>query len=521
MVYQTWIPNESLPHAERSIALGVFDGLHLGHRAVISAARNTPIRGRVLPTATVLSITGIGKAGGRLFTESEEEKWAETLGLDEWLNVPFDTIRDLSPAAFVREILHEKLGAVTVCCGENYRFGKGGIGTAADLKTLCADYDIEVCIVPTVCRDGEVVSSTAVRQALTDGDPFRAMQFLGRPYTITYPVRAGNHLGSTWGVPTVNQPFPDGAATVKFGVYASLVVIDGVQHRAVTNIGVHPTVKENAVPQAETFIAEYDGDLYDTSVSVQLIRFLREERRFDSVEALKMQITADIAAADALLRGANGDKAILFDFDDTLQHRPHAFMGAAHEIIRAFFPDLSETEISLRAAMMCRENAHGYVNYSEFFESFIERWNWPLDVPSLWRLFRIRFPFYSELFPDTVHVLTELKHRGYRLGIITNGESTQQNLKLDKAGIRTLVDVVEVAGTEGVGKPDPEVFRRAAERLCVAPEHCVYVGDYPPNDLVGATRAGMIPLYIDVFGRNDEVGDIPHVTSLTELLDLF
>lgn len=520
MIYQTWIPNESLPHAERSVALGVFDGLHLGHRAVISAARNTPIRGRVLPTATVLSITGIGKSSGMLLTEDAERIQAATLGVDEWFNVPFESIRDLTPSAFVREILHEKLGAVTVCCGENYRFGKGGVGTAADLKTLCADYDIEVCIVPTVCRDGEVVSSTAVRQALTDGDPFRAMQLLGRPYTITYPVRAGNHLGSTWGVPTVNQPFPDGAAAVKFGVYASLVVIDGVQHRAVTNIGVHPTVKENAVPQAETFIAEYDGDLYDTSVSVQLIRFLREERKFASVEELKAQITEDITTADALLCGKNTDKAILFDFDDTLQHRPHAFMGAAKEIVRNFFSDLTEEEITARAETMCHENKDGYVDYTKFFESFVERWNWDIDVSSLWRLFRLRFPFHSELLPDVVPVLTELRRRGYRLGIITNGECTQQNLKLDAAGIRSLFDVVAVAGQEGVGKPHAEVFRRVAQRLCVAPENCVYVGDYPPNDFVGATAANMNPLYIDVHDRRYEVGDIPRVTFLTELLDL-
>ncbi len=521
MVYQTWTPNESLPHVKRSVALGVFDGLHLGHRTVISAARNTPLCGTVLPTTTVFSITGIGKSGDRLQTDAEEETRAVTLGVDEWLNVPFDTIRDLTPAAFVKNILHDALGAVTVCCGENYRFGKGGVGTADDLRSLCAEHGIEVRVVPTVYRDGEVVSSTAVRRALEDGDVVRATALLGRPFTVSHPVRSGNHLGKTWGFPTINQPFPEGFAAVKFGVYASLVVIDGVQHRAVTNVGVHPTVKENAVPQAETFIIDYDGDLYDTTVSVQLIRFLREEQRFDSVEKLKTQIAEDIAAANDVLQGAHGDKAILFDFDDTLQHRPHAFFAVATELLRAFSPDLSEEELNTRANTMLRENNHGYVDYTEYFDSFVTRWHWGIDASSLLQIYIRRFPFYSELFPDTVRVLTELKRRGYRLGIITNGNNVQQNLKLDAAGIRTLVDIVAVAGEEGVGKPNAEVFRRAAERLCVAPENCVYVGDYPPNDLVGATCAGMQPLYIDVHGRHDEVGDIPCVTSLTELLDLF
>lgn len=521
MNYQMWTPQDTLPRAPRSVALGVFDGLHLGHRAVIATARNTALIGTALPTVTVFSITGIGKAGGRLLTERAEKAGAATLGVDEWLNVPFDTIRDLSPAAFVKEILHETLGAITVCCGENYRFGKGGVGTADDLRALCREHGIEVRVVPTVYRDGEVVSSTAVRAALADGKPERAMALLGRPYAVSFSVQKGNHLGSSWGFPTVNQPFPDGFASVKFGVYASLVVIDGMQHRAVTNVGVHPTVKENAVPQAETFVAEYDGDLYDKEVSVQLIRFLREEQRFDSVEALQAQITDDIAAADALLRGEDGAKAILFDFDDTLQHRPHAFLGAANELLQAYFPDLPEEERHARAERMLRENNHGYVDYNRYFENLTERWDWGVSAQTLHEQFSVRFPFCSELFPDAVSVLTELKRRGYRLGIITNGPNAMQNLKLDAAGIRPLMDVALAAGQEEVGKPDPEIFRRAAARLCVAPERCVFVGDYPRNDLEGATRANMTPVYIDVFDRRDEVGNIVSVKALTQLLELY
>ena len=518
--YRVWTPNEPLSAADRSVALGVFDGVHLGHRAVIAAARNVlPVSPNVLPTTTVFSITGIPKSGGKLLTEQQEREQAETLGVNEWLNVPFTAIRELTPAAFVHDILYTALGARVVCCGENYRFGNGGVGTAETLRKLCQPLGIDVRVIPTVRRDGEIVSSTAVRRALADGDPERAMLLLGRPYAVAFPVCAGNHLGAMLGFPTLNQPFPADYECPRFGVYASLVVIDGVQHRAITNVGVHPTVG-NTAPQAETYVHGYHGDLYGKTVSVQLIRFLRAEQRFDTVEALKAQITADVAAANALLQGKDGAKAVLFDFDDTLQHRPQALLGVAHEMLQRHFPDLNDDERTARAETMLVENNHGYVDYIAFFDRLRERWGWSIPAADLLQEFQYRFPFYSNLFPDTLAVLTELKRRGYRIGIITNGANTQQNLKLDNAALRTYMDIVAVGGQEGVNKPDPEIFYRVAQRLCVAPENCLFVGDYPCNDIVGAQRAGMTPIYIDVFDRNDPLDNVTRITSLTQLLDI-
>lgn len=521
MIRQQWQPGTALPPVRRSVALGVFDGMHLGHRAVISAARNVTSSSQSVPfpTVTVFSIVGIPKSGGRLITESQETVQASSLGVDEWLSVPFEAIRELSPHDFVQAVLHGALRAEVVCCGYNFRFGKGGTGDAAALQRLCEPFGIEVRVIAEVERDGETVSSTAIRQALIAGDMERARGLLGRPYAIECPVRAGDHRGTSWGIPTVNQPFSAGYAVPRHGVYASLVTLDGVQHRAITNIGVHPTVGTVPIPQAETYIAQYDGDLYGETVSVELVSFLREEQRFDSVEALREQIARDIEAANATIGGQCGDKAILFDFDDTLQDRPAAFLGVAREMLRRAFPDLSVEELEQRAQEMLTENHSGYVHYLDFFDVFCKRWGWPADNALLWWEYQRRFPFYSVLFPDAVAVLCELKRRGYRLGIITNGEMPQQNLKLDYSGLRPLLDVAMVAGEEDAWKPKAEIFLRAAQRLCVAPQNCIYVGDYPKNDIAGAQAAGMTPLYIDVHGRKLCPDGVEEIHSLSELLE--
>ena len=519
MQYRTWVPGEPLTGDARSVALGVFDGVHLGHRAVISAARNVQAgSGAAYPLVTVLSLTDVPKAGGRLLTAEQEQACAETLGVDEWLCVPFEAVRGMSPEAFVSEILHRKLNARVVTCGYNFRFGKGGAGDAVTLKALCEPLGIDVRVVPAVEREGTSISSTAVRRALEQGDPEQAMRLLGRPYAVAFPVCEGNHIGGGWGVPTLNQPFPDGFVCPRFGVYASLVVLGDKEYRAITNIGVHPTVGGTAVPQAETHIFGYEGDLYGQTPSVKLIRFLREERRFDSVDELRAQIAADCDTAEALFRGDEGRKAVFFDFDDTLQHRPHAFFATAKELLERYFPTMPAEEVDAKAAIMLEKNNDGYVIYSEYCKEICELFRFPIEAAAFFDEYCVRFPFHSELFDDALFVLKELHRRGYLLGIITNGESLMQNLKLDFAGLRPHMDLIVPAGDEGVQKPNPELYYRAAQRLCVAPQNCVFVGDYPPTDIAGAKASGMTPLFIDFHGRGNCPDGVEQITTLTELL---
>lgn len=521
-----WTPNEALPSTARAVALGVFDGLHVGHRAVISAAcgiRHPDADGPFL-TACVLSLAGVPKTGARLTTDAEEQSLCVGLGVDEWLSLPFSCVRDMAPEAFVRDILAAKLRARVLCCGYNYRFGKGGAGDAALLKQLCEPLGIRVIVLPPIAIDGQAVSATRIRAALERGEPETATRLLGRPYTLRQTVAHGNHLGHSLGFPTINQPFDEGMVLPRLGVYASLAIVDGKQHFAVTNVGIHPTVGGARHPQAETWIADFNGDLYGQAVSVSLIRFLREEQQFASLEQLKARVRADRNEALAWLSGQRDPRpVILLDFDDTLQARQQAFLRAAHEMLRRHMPALTDKQREERARTMLAENAGGYVSYPAYFADIYARWTWekarsPQDLNEEYDRC---FPANTLLFPDSIDTLTELRRRGYRLGIITNGSRLMQNRKLDVSGLRPLLDVAMVSGDEGVHKPDPELFLRAAARLCAAPENCVYVGDHPVNDVQGALTAGMRAVFLDAGFFPPTTEDVPVIHTPSELLDLF
>ena len=171
---------------------------------------------------------------------------------------------------------------------------------------------------------------------------------------------------------------------------------------------------------------------------------------------------------------------------------------------------------------MLRRNNGGYVNYIDYFLTLMEDWGWTSAPPvgDIYREFQFRFPEYSSLFPDTLTVLTELRRRGYLLGIITNGPSVLQNRKLDVSGLRPYVDIAVVSGDEWIHKPDPEIFRRAAARLGVACQSCIYVGDHPVNDVQGSRSAGMRPVYINAYGSELHPDNVTEIRSLSELLDI-
>lgn len=512
--------NTALPTVPRSVALGVFDGLHIGHRAVIAAAcgvRNA--QGGEFLRATALSITGVPKTGDkRLLTLEQEDKLLETLGTEEWLEWEFDDVCRLSPKEFVQEILSRRLGARHVCCGYNYRFGNGGTGDAECLKELCKPLGITVTVVPPMLCDDEPISSSRIRSALSVGETEQAARLLGRPFTVSFPVTEGNHKGSRWGTPTINQVFLPQYFVPKLGVYASLAVIDGKQYFAVTNVGVHPTVGGAKTPQAETWISDFSGDLYGKTVSIQLIRFLREERCFETVEALKQQILTDETVAHAVLAGEGGERTVLFDFDDTLQNRVAAFLEMAIVFTGRHMPNIDKAERLERARHMTKENNGGYVNYSEYFENLIQRWQLDASTDDLQYEYQRELPRHVKLFAETVEVLQELKRRGYRLGMVTNGRKLMQHRKLDLCGIKPLFDAVVISGEEGVHKPDAEIFRRAAARLCTAPSNCVFVGDHPVNDIAGALGAGMKAIYLNSTDRSEHPESVTEVKHLREIL---
>lgn len=277
------------PEGELAAALGSFDGLHLGHRQVIGNTLSAPgLRPAVITFQQNPSVSLQKKPVPLLTTNEQKLALLEEMGVEVVYLLSFEQIRDMEPEDFV-EALYRVCRVRALSCGFNFRFGKNGRGDAGLLKELCREKGIELSVTPPVSVAGETVSSTRIRACLEQGDVQQAGQLLGRPFGYDFEVTHGRKLGRTWGTPTINQPFPQGYVLPRFGVYASLVEVEGQKYYGVTNIGVKPTVGSDCA-LSETWIPEFSGDLYGKKVPVELLDFIRPERKFDSLDQLKNEI---------------------------------------------------------------------------------------------------------------------------------------------------------------------------------------------------------------------------------------
>ncbi len=278
-----------------AVALGFFDGLHLGHIAVVA---RTLLRENLCPVVfTFNDKTALpkfkGQKGHCIVTHEQKMSIFEKIGAEYIYAPDFNDIKDYSAEDFVEKILKNLLCASLVVCGYDFRFGKGGEGNPEKLKELCARYGIECEIVPAVTVDGENVSSTVIREKIRNGDISGANKCLGYELSYNLPVIEGNHIGRTIGFRTINQQLPDYMVKPKNGVYKSWTVAEGKTYRSITNIGVKPTVTENGETVMETHIIGFDGDLYGKEISVALREYLRPEEKFNSLEELKAQLEKD------------------------------------------------------------------------------------------------------------------------------------------------------------------------------------------------------------------------------------
>ena len=277
------------PEGELAAALGSFDGLHLGHRQVIGNTLSVPgLRPAVITFQQNPSVSLQKKPVPLLTTNEQKLALLEEMGVEVVYLLSFEQIRDMEPEDFV-EALYRVCRVRALSCGFNFRFGKNGRGDAGLLKELCREKGIGLSVTPPVSVAGETVSSTRIRACLEQGDVQQAGQLLGRPFGYDFEVTHGRQLGRTWGTPTINQPFPQGYVLPRFGVYASLVEVEGQKYYGVTNIGVKPTVGSDCA-LSETWIPEFSGDLYGKKVPVELLDFIRPERKFDSLDQLKNEI---------------------------------------------------------------------------------------------------------------------------------------------------------------------------------------------------------------------------------------
>lgn len=282
-----------------ALALGTFDGLHKGHLNVLNETKKFAFEGFV-PAVLIFDchpLTAVkGIAPPMLITREEKESKIKELGLLPIL-ISFEEIRNLPPEEFVKNILIDKLNASAVISGDNFHFGKNGQGDSKILNELCKKYDIIYKKADSISYNGQLISSTRIRNALENGDIISANEMLGRNFSYDFLVVEGNKIGKKYfGFPTINQHFPVGFINLKYGVYASQSTVDGKIYPSVTNFGCHPTIGGEQV-LSETCILGFDGNLYNQKIKVELLNFLREEKKFDSKEELKQQIDKDSKSA--------------------------------------------------------------------------------------------------------------------------------------------------------------------------------------------------------------------------------
>ena len=285
---------------EKVIALGFFDGVHLGHAALlrrtveVAAARGAAPAVFTFDRVPKEVVTGIPCP---LINSPEDRKdlVRRLYGIREVLMVPFDDeMRTTAWDDFVTEILVKRYHAVHLVAGHDHHFGHKNQGSPELLAAKCAELGLGCDIIPKVEVGGITVSSTYIRRLVELGQIERANAFLGHPHVLTQEVRHGRRIGHTIGIPTVNLVAPPHVLGPSHGVYATRGVLpDGASHPAVTNVGTRPTVNNGTDVTVEAWILDFDGDLYGQTVRVEFLKHIRDEVRFDSLDALKAQIMRD------------------------------------------------------------------------------------------------------------------------------------------------------------------------------------------------------------------------------------
>lgn len=290
--------NPRRDEAKRIVAaLGLFDGVHLGHRSVLAKAVSL---GRC--HAVTFAVDTMPQKQGRqvqyIYDNEQKRRLLTACGAEAVFALPFGEICELDGLSFCEQILVEQLHVDAVVCGEDYRFGRDAACTHEDLRRFGQKLGFRVEIVPQVKNaQGQVISSSKIRFLLESGQIRAANQELGTAYTLLSNVLEGNRIGRTLGFPTANQELMPWQCIPRRGVYVSYASLNDIWVPAITNIGVRPTVSDGkAIPIAETHLLDWSGELEGRLLPVTLCHYLRPERKFDSVDELAVQVQRDIAA---------------------------------------------------------------------------------------------------------------------------------------------------------------------------------------------------------------------------------
>lgn len=283
-----------------AITLGKFDGLHLGHKKLIKHVTDKKAKGAraVLFTFDTPPGSVIKEQFPEVLTTNEERRiFAEEAGIDYLVECPFvPEVMKMDPEAFVKDIV-EKLNVKYFVVGPDFRFGHKRKGNVDMLTELGSVYGYEVEVIEKEQLDGIDISSTYIREEIQKGNIEKGNQLLGYPFTVRGEVVPGRQLGRTIGMPTTNLIPIKQKLLPPNGVYISATIVHGKKYGSVTNIGYKPTVGATTVKGVETYIFNYDMDIYGETIDVQLLQYIREEKKFDSIDDLKNQMQKDIALA--------------------------------------------------------------------------------------------------------------------------------------------------------------------------------------------------------------------------------
>ena len=273
-----------------AVALGTFDGIHLAHRSVCNLPNGYKKVAVTFEMPPKMLISGVVEL---IYSFEDKCKYLKELGFDEIITLDFEKVKNTDPLDFLI-FLRNEIGADYISCGFNYHFGKNGGGDSQTLIDFCNENSIELKIMPSyLLENEEILSSSYIRGLLKNGDVEKANNLLFKPFGFTAIVQKGDQRGRTIGFPTINQKYPEDLVKLCFGVYKTRVEFDGKSYEGITNIGIRPTYEMDYVI-SETYIKNFSGDLYGKKVKITPIKFLREEKKFNSLDELKKQIEIDL-----------------------------------------------------------------------------------------------------------------------------------------------------------------------------------------------------------------------------------
>jgi riboflavin kinase/FMN adenylyltransferase len=290
---------------KNAVAIGLFDGVHLGHRAVLETAVKAGLTPDFTPdltpnftsnfTSCAATFTGDispQKNVKLILSESDRVKHIKNCGIKEVFTLDFNSIKNLSPEEFILK-LRDEYGACEIVVGEDFRFGKGRAGDVNILRGLCKKLGIGFTMTPELLFEGEKISSGKIRSLLENGEISSANELLGYDFYYRLPVIHGNSLGRTLGFPTINQIIPNELIKIKNGVYLSRIKVHNKTYSGITNFGRKPTVNYTGEPLLESYIDKFEGEIYGETVKVYPKKYLRPEIKFSNLDELKKQIEED------------------------------------------------------------------------------------------------------------------------------------------------------------------------------------------------------------------------------------